>query len=234
LIMENKPIPGNSSLLVEWQAVWPLRSELYSLFAGLLLEVPDRVLIDKSRQGFWAQFPLAAANSAMERGLHLLTTWSSGLAEEAPDSLSQLKTEFNELFIGPGKLQAPPWESIYRSDQRQVFGTATFAVREFYRQGGLQLFRQGQYPDDHLGLELLFMADLSRRMQQTDNYESLVQLQLQFLVAHPLAWIEDFCKQVRAGTSKFYGGMVLLLSGFLEWDQELLDEFQRESAQRKH
>ena len=54
----------------------------------------------------------------------------------AANGLGQLRSVYTKLFIGPAKLPAPPWESVYATGEPLLFQESTLAVREAYRRAG--------------------------------------------------------------------------------------------------
>jgi TorA maturation chaperone TorD len=62
-----------------------------------------------------------------------------------------------------GKCWRHPWASVYLSKERLIFDENTLAVRRFYRDWKLETVHYKKEPDDHIGLELEFMAILSER-----------------------------------------------------------------------
>ncbi|MEH7416673.1 molecular chaperone TorD family protein [Neobacillus drentensis] len=130
--------------------------------------------------------------------------------------------EYRRLFIGPGALVAPPWESYYRSREHLLFEEWTLQIRELYHQFGLQFLRENNEPDDHLLLEMEFMTFLIEQNMQvleTDKILELVDIQIHFLQKHLTLWIPEFCKRVMNHTSsRLYLGAAMLLEDFLTFD----------------
>ena len=71
--------------------------------------------------------------------------------------------EYQRLFYAPGRLAAPPWESSWRSAERKVFQRGTLEVRDAYRAQGFRPVSVNRIPDDHVSIELCFMAQLANR-----------------------------------------------------------------------
>lgn len=186
-----------------------LRALAYRFLATLYLEWPKpEWLAGLHADGLFEEFPVPLANEAMSRGLNLIT-----MASREPDGPA-LKADYQQLFIGPGHLPAPPWESVYRSDERIIFDWPTLEVREEYRKMGLAVTRTNE-PDDHMGLELLFMALLAER--QAGGDEGAAAAQNAFLKEHLLTWAPAFCADVVAhAQTDLYRGLGLLTRGLLE------------------
>lgn len=136
--------------------------------------------------------------------------------------------EFYRLFSGPGVIQAPPWESVYKSRDHLLFGESTFQVRAFYHKYGLEYKAENLEPDDHLVIELEFMHYLSELCENASDLETLgglVDDQLQFLTEHLSIWVPRFCQKVLHNTdSLLYKGAAILLDDFIKFDIETLKE----------
>ncbi|KXS39610.1 MAG: anaerobic dehydrogenase subunit [Candidatus Frackibacter sp. T328-2] len=133
--------------------------------------------------------------------------------------------DFNRLFVGPDKLQAPPYESVYR-DEGLIMGPSTLEVRNFYQSEGLKLENQGKEPDDHIGIELEFLSYITRLiiMSQEKQAEEEVnyyqELYEKFLNEHLLQWGLEFADLIiDKAETKFMKGVGLYLKGFLKEEE---------------
>ena len=212
------------------------------LFLGLLGKAfynePDRRWLDEliAKQVF-AESPFGAEQPEIVRGLEILQEWTmshaDGLSEE---NFAELKMDYTRLFIGLDSLPTAPWESVYFSRERLVFQEQTIQVREWYARFGLQAERLNREPDDHIGLELIFVAHLatlalnSLELNDHDLVEKYLQAQREFLFEHLLRWGPAWTRLVKehAGTD-FYRGLAYLTHGaFLAAAQHIQVEFPKE------
>ncbi|MBI5650040.1 MAG: molecular chaperone TorD family protein [Chloroflexi bacterium] len=167
----------------------------------------------------FAEAPFAASQPQVVAALQLLQTWSRGISDQAIDDA---RADYTRLFIGPGQVVTPPWESVFFSQERLTFQQETLQVREWYRRFGLQAERLYQEPDDHIGLELEFVAHLAnlglRALAQTDQaeFDALIDAQKKFLTEHLTRWAFDWCAQVEQHAhTDFYRGIAMLTRGAL-------------------
>lgn len=135
--------------------------------------------------------------------------------------LDELNEEYMELFIGPGHLEAPPWESVYLTRERLLFGEPTFKVRNFYHSFGIACSTGENEPDDHIGLELLFMAKLIEQtlayIAENQSIKQELMGQKKFLEEHILKWVPAFCSDLRkAAKQKFFCQLADITLGWLE------------------
>lgn len=124
-------------------------------------------------------------------------------AETAAD-LDELRVEYTRLFIGPGRDQCPPYESVYRDGEDAlgpVYGPATQAVARWYDEYDLRLRDSRSAPPDHIATELEFAAYLA-----ANEDESVLE---QFLNEHPRAWVDQFVAQLRENDpGPFYRALI--------------------------
>lgn len=161
------------------------RAYLYTLFAQILGAEPSEALIEAATDSF--------ARQAWEIAVPGHPSNFDRLQTQAP-SLSA--TEFTRLFIGPGPAPLPSWESFYVAPSRSLFTRTTLDVRKLYRQGGYRAQNQGRIPDDHLSIELSFVAALSgneaQMLAEGEDAEDLRALQRRFLGSHLAQWVPRF------------------------------------------
>jgi len=205
---------------------------LYSLFHKVFGREPDEDLLavltrDETGQAF--ALLSEEPDDVMDRAVRFLAQLRQDCA--SPEFIDRVKNEYTRLFIGPAKLAAPPWESVYRSKQGLLFQESTLAVREFYRKFGLLPEGYPHVADDSLALELHFMAKLSERALEAlhaDDQSSLIHLltgQNIFLQNHLLVWVPKFLERMaEAPSDHLYPQLCLILDSFLKKDQEMVEE----------
>ncbi len=183
-------------------------------FLALALHQPPGVDWLTQMLPLLCDLPMEPANPDMNRGADLLQRFAheagglplAGVAE-------QLRDDFNRLFVGPASLAAPPWESVYRSRERTLFGPTTLQVREFYRRWGVALRTAHHEPDDHIVYELEFLLLLTERAASDPGAGEARQ---RFLSEHLLKWVQPFASLMEdEAESLFYQGIARLLSGYV-------------------
>jgi TorA maturation chaperone TorD len=193
----------------------------YTFVSRLLLASPDPDLLARIRQpGLMAGWPLADADS--RAGAELLV-------RGAEADVLTLARDHQALFIGPGPLLAPPYESVHRSRDHLLFEEVTFEVRAAYRAYARVAPALNKEPDDHLGLELDFLAHLCVRALDgldagdEDATDAALAAQQSFLTEHTLIWGPECLRLVREhATTDFYRGAGLLGTGLLAHARDVL------------
>jgi TorA maturation chaperone TorD len=199
-----------------------------SLFLGLLgrlLYNPPEIdwLNSLIEEQVFNEIPFEAGHEEIERGGELMSSWAEknakGLSKQA---FKALNADHTRLFVGVGQVLAPPWESVYFSQDRLVFQEQTLEVRNWYRRFGLELEKLHKEPDDHIGLELSFLAHLAEiglKLLDEGDKEKFALLKSEkqkFLSEHLLRWGPSWCTLVvEHAKTDFYSGLAHLTLGAL-------------------
>jgi len=204
----------------------------YDLLRQTFLKEPEQSFLATLKdENILYGFPFIEENQTIQEGISLATLFLEKHLADSKELVDTLHWEYTRLFIGPDKLPAPPWESVYSSRERLLFQKPTSEVRRAYRKFGYIPSNFPHEADDHLGLELDFMFRLaSSTKEDTDQkkFDSALDLlkeQSTFLEEHLLKWVPRFVEDVLSSTkTPFYQGMAKVLQGFLEQDQNLIAE----------
>lgn len=188
------------------------RAGAYRLFARLLCEAPSEGLL----------------RGILEQDLF-------GREEQA--GTEQIALEYARLFVVPGKHVVRPYESVYcdvltidtstacspyfQSEPQGIGfngflgGPSSVAVREAYRQVGLELAPAAHELPDHLGVELEFMGWL---LEHGQTNQARV-----FFVEHLGRWVYNCVSEIKQKAhSWFYRSVAEKLECFLKDEQETL------------
>jgi TorA maturation chaperone TorD len=217
---------------------------LFSVLSKALQSNPDKAWLQSLvEQDIFSESPLDGTCPELESGLIHLQSWSrenrAGLSVE---QFTNLQVDYTRLFVGIGKTLAPCWESVYFNEGRTIFQEQTLQVRQWYRRFGVEPEKLYSEPDDHIGLELSFLAYLAKlglqALEENDEtrLEQTLQAQRQFIAEHPMKWVSDWSGLVNQhAKTDFYRGLALLTHGALlviaqQLQTELPKEYQREST----
>ena len=196
-----------------------------NLLGKVLYNYPDRHWLQTlADEDIFAELPLGNTQPDCQAGLVLLQRWTSaaaqgGVTAEVYDSLC---ADYTRLMIGPGKVVAPPWESVYVGEERLLFQERTLQVRSWYLRFGFKIPNLYKEPDDHIGLELSFVGHLAGQalaaleQQNQSAFDELLASQRQFLSSHLRQFAPRWCKLVlEHANTEFFRGISLLTSGAL-------------------
>jgi TorA maturation chaperone TorD len=115
--------------------------------------------------------------------------------------LERLRVDHSRLFVGPFRLLAPPYGSVYLEPFGRLMGDSTVDVRRRYEEEGLTV-ELSEVPD-HVAIELEFAHFLCVRAAKAigDSDQGLARAYLwkrrAFLSVHLGAWIDEFTAGVR-------------------------------------
>ncbi len=206
------------------------RLYVYSLLYKVLAREPDAELLSLlTAESAGEAFALLGSG---EDTLAKVPAFFAQLRGEFNDAfVSEARSEFTRLFIGPIKLVAPPWESVYIGKEAMLFQESTLAVRRFYQNYGLQPEGYPRVADDSLALELAFMSKLAERactafgQEKREELRSALTGSSEFLTEHMLVWIPKFLERMSESPSKvLYPQLCLILSAFISADKDVLSE----------
>lgn len=86
---------------------------------------------------------------------------ASQLRESVDDQkcrIELMREDYLVLFTGSSKPLAPPYESLYLNSRQKASDRQSSEVEEFYKSYGWESKFKGKIPEDHLGVELLFLT----------------------------------------------------------------------------
>lgn len=153
------------------------------------------------------------------------------LKEADADKGEELRLEFTRLFIGPGKIPAPPYESYYTSEKRLLMQEAAVIVRKKYLEAGLVMKNLYSSPEDHIASEFEFMYYLCKKScellkeSRKEEAAKFLKMQDEFLEEHLARWVPTFCEDIIKSTNHdFFKGLALFTGGFIEEDVKAVKE----------
>ncbi len=152
------------------------------------------------------------------------------IKEESKYSLQDLKVDYSKLFIGPAKLLAPPYESIYKDKGYQVMGDSTIKVKKFYEKAGMKLDAEYKEPQDHIAFEMNFMSflcegeDKLRKDGEVERGDELLQIQKNFFLNHPYTWVKELTNNIKQhAETEFYQLVAKVLEKFVDKEYNYLN-----------
>lgn len=199
-------------------------SLLFGLLGKILFAEPDKTWLESLiYDEVFSEVPFAAEQTETMRGIELLERWAKENKEGLDTAqFKTVKDDHLNLFIWLNKVPAPMWESVYFSEKRLLFQEQTLKIREWYARFGLQAERINNEPDDHIGLEMSFVAHLASLAFQAaeegdePKLNELLQAQRDFLSDHLLRWGPAWAKLVKKhAATDFYRGIAHLIHGAL-------------------
>lgn len=212
----------------ELTALAEARACLYRFLGSIYIMEIDKRMLGKIKE---MKFPETLPESDLQEGYNLIRDY---VVVNGEDFLEDLAADYAKIFLAAGEAQglaAFPYESVYMGKRHEFMGDAQQEVKALYAARGWKpkedMFR---IMEDHIGLELEFMAILCEELKKAiedkakDRMQSVLGEQQSFLKNHLLNWAFSFTSDVCKYTqTDFYRGVAKVTSGFLKLEKQLLD-----------
>lgn len=109
----------------------------------------------------------------------------------------ETQRDYTYLFRMISASHTSPYESVYRTDDRTLFGPTTLEVRDAYRAWSVQMPGLGSTPDDHIGFEFAFLAHLFGAVVENGDAERACADARAFLSDHLLVFAPVYFANVQ-------------------------------------
>jgi putative dimethyl sulfoxide reductase chaperone len=174
-------------------------------------------------------FPADCEDSELAEGYQMLVEY---LRQPGADPLTDLSVDYARVFLGAGihdSSAAYPYESVYTSKERLIMQEARDQVLAIYRAKGLDRSEALEVPEDHIALELEFMAHLCREAIEAIAAEkwagvaAYLKEQKDFLNQHLANWTPEFCTDIQKYSETIvYKDVAKITNSFLHLDQAII------------
>lgn len=199
--------------------IMEMRQYGYDVLKKVFYVEPSKSLLQAMRDNeIFDSFPFREEGNLIDTGINFITKFFADKKDNDDEMTSEVRWDFTQLFVGPYALPAPPWESVYRSNEHLLYQDTAFEVRKEYLKYN---FIPKNYPheaDDHIGFELDFMLQLAVN-------EDALKDSMKFLDGHLSQWVSEFSRDIQKyALTEFYRGAGIILKGFVIEDMNLLGE----------
>jgi len=180
-------------------------------------ELTTETLAALREVGFPANLGLLPAG---EQSLEAWRLMAAALEETSAADLDLLAADYAAIYL-TGAYGASPCESVWLDDDHLACQAPMFELRKLYAEAGLAAMDWRKRPDDHLVLQLLFIANVLRRSCGVDELRRLAAM----LDEHLLRWLPDFAARVAArAETPFFAVLGRLTFAWCEQLRDLLAE----------
>ncbi len=203
-------------------ALLALRASLYYVLGRAVLVEADAEHIGALRESLAACERLGVAVDDLEL-MGAVGRMKSQLArlDAGEVDLDSLARDYARTFlVGHGAVA--PYESVFRSPEGLAMQAPRDETLAFYTRFGMGCDDGCREPEDHLGLQLAFMASLTDEALRAEPQRRLSYLQGQreFLDSHLLPWVGRLAAAVdEIDAAGWYGGVLGLVREFLRVDR---------------
>ncbi len=159
------------------------------------------------------------SSEAAREGLSRMVAFCS---EASPETMARAKADFHKLFVGPQRLLASPWGSVYLDRRGLIFGPSEQAVQDFMELRGLKSASDQHEPCDHFSIELQFVAELGKRAvgalpQAGGEAKRDLADAAEFMSQFVASWHGQFLGLVETNAeTPFYQGLALFARGVID------------------
>ncbi len=163
---------------------------------------------------------------------------ATDLAGELDVVTERLREEYTRVFVGPGP-HVPPYASVHRDGEGQLWGDSTVQVKRFIEATGLSFEGNWDSIPDHVAVEFELMQRLTAHEAElwartasapaaeakdvSERLRQCLRAQEAFLRDHLSAWVPRFCGGVlETSAGAFYRAMAGLARSIVLSDVEEL------------
>ena len=193
----------------------------FRFLSQVYLDIPTEDFLRKVHKNkLFFEWPVAENFKTVSRGLKILQDF---ITRWQPDRLNALKLDYTRLFIGLEKVLAPPYASVYLSEDFLLYEKPLLEVRRFYEKLGLHVHPKKRDPDDHIGFELYGLSFLCEKtaeainIKDKESFNRYRVLLIEFLSNHIDPWIGGFLSLVEEkAETDYFRGVAIVSSGLVE------------------
>ncbi|EJL6627962.1 molecular chaperone TorD [Vibrio cholerae] len=152
--------------------------------------------------------------------------------QDRQDAQLELAADFCDLFLKSDRDSALPYASVY-TDQGLLNGKPAQQMRELLGAHGVKVEQNLNEPEDHLAIQLDFLAHLAISANQIEHSAQLslaLQAQSDFISQHLLTWLPAFAERcTQFDAFGLYSAAARLALAFIQQDKHCLDELIQET-----
>ncbi len=157
-------------------------------------------------------------------------------ADDIPQALHDASADFHRLFVGPMKLVAAPWSSVYM-DLGSLFGPTALAVERVFKENGFAIPEGNSEPFDHIGYEIAFLEEMHKAAaaacDRGGDSQPYLEQERSFIETYLLPWTDVFLDKVATGArTDVYRGLAELTRGLIGIEQVFLGCNDGETSQK--
>jgi putative dimethyl sulfoxide reductase chaperone len=187
-------------------------------FAGtmIMFDPSHECIFDFWTGGILKKLPVKSSNPRFIKAASQLRA----SVEDVSTNYEKMKEDYIQMFSGREKSLAPPFESVYRSNDHLMFSKPSLDVRDFYQSYGWISKFKNKIPDDHLGIELLFLTIMIEKYLELDDSVCNIEMRkeiMRFINEHILSWVPQWNDNIQQNAiTTSYKGIGTLIHACIE------------------
>jgi len=178
-----------------------------------------------------AQDP-GVSGTELADGFKQIADYASSLkSDELEKARLELAIEYAGLFLGVWRVPAHPSESAYFTGGQLIMQEPRDEVLKIYRSMGVDKGDQFKEPEDHIALELQFMAHVCEKAnaalakQDITEARECLGVQRDFLNDHLGKWVPKLSADIlKSARREFYKAIAKITEGYVEMDKKVVAE----------
>lgn len=195
-------------------------------FAGTMImwDPSNECIYDFWTSGIIKSLPVSSNNPKfLSAASHLRNS-----IEDKNSSHDSMKKDYTRLFSATGAQLAAPLESAYRNHTNLLGNRNNRDVRDFYRSYGWESKFSNSIPDDHIGVELLFLTLMIEKYLELDDMACHIEMANEinrYLKEHLESWIHGWNEDVQENSQTLsYKGISMLIAACIEDISSIVNE----------
>ncbi|ABV34969.1 cytoplasmic chaperone TorD family protein [Shewanella sediminis HAW-EB3] len=184
-------------------------AEITPILAANMYHDPcDKVLEMYNEHDFSECYPLLTQSNTRSEGVALISNY---MKQYTSEQLPKLLLDFNQLFIGPGKMKVPLWGSYYLSEDNLLCGPSTQKLQARIDALGIAIntIDGDNQPIDHISL-VLRLVEFALDEERSLELKAIV-------TEHLVPWAYRVAElTIEHAKTNFYLGWGLLLKDYLD------------------
>ncbi len=193
-----------------------------ALLASLHDREPTRDIIEAARRAPMSEqlgivLHSSKGRDALAAFARMIDTLPAAIDDEVLDDLA---AGFTEVYLRHS-YRAAPTESVWMTEDGLERQAPMFQVRDWYRRANLRVTDWASRPDDHLVLQLLFVAHVMKVARGADDMRRAAR----FLDEHLLRWVHRFAESlIQTEAPDWYAALALLTACYVDEVRDHLTE----------
>ena len=210
---------------MEYKELMESRASVYWFLSTLFAKELSQEQLSALTTGEGAQFLTQLA--ATPEFQPAIAQMQNALGQLTPNNQAalELSAEFTSAFLMDFKQSAPPYASVYISEDHLLMQQPHQAMLQQLTNLGMSVDSNFQEPADHIAIQLDCMGNLILQAIENPNADALI-AQRSFMTQHLLNWIDLFAAHIAklptSSSGAFYPAVVQFTQCFLHQDAEWL------------
>ncbi|TFH36931.1 MAG: hypothetical protein E4G95_05245 [Bacteroidia bacterium] len=189
---------------------------LYFSGSFVLNQPQESCIHDLASSNIFKKMPLASSN----HNFIMASAYLNKIDDRALIDYEEILNDHLRLFGGLGTPKAPPYESVYLSEEHLMFQKPMLEVKRTYETYGWRSSLNGKVPEDHLGIELQFLNLLLEKYHEIEDgicHNELATDIKKFIDQHLSKWVHLWNRDLQENAaSDFYKGIGYLIVASVE------------------